>query len=45
VELQAVHKLTLMETSWMTCQDLKERLEPLLVSFRARGGKVTYGSR
>jgi hypothetical protein len=45
VELQAVDKLTLLETSWMTCQDFKERLEPLLVSFRARGGKVTYGSR
>jgi len=45
LELQGVDNLTLLETSWMTCQDFKERLEPLLVSFRARGGKVTHGNR
>ena len=45
LELQGVDNLALLETSWMTCQDFKERLEPLLVSFRARGGKVTHGNR
>jgi len=42
VELRAVDNLLLVDTSWLACQDLRQRLEPLLVSVRARGGQVTH---
>jgi hypothetical protein len=41
VELRGVDNLLLVDTAWLTCQDLRQRLEPLLVSVRARGGQVT----
>jgi hypothetical protein len=42
VELRGVDNLLLVDTAWLACQDLSERLEPLLVSVRARGGRVTH---
>ena len=42
VELRGVDNLLLVDTAWLACQDLKQRLEPLLVSVRARGGRVTH---
>jgi hypothetical protein len=41
VELRGVDSLVLMDTAWLASQDLRQRLEPLLVSIRARGGQVT----
>jgi hypothetical protein len=42
VELRGVDDLQLVDTAWLACQDLRQRLEPLLVSVRARGGRVTH---
>ena len=42
LELQGVDNLRLVDTAWLACQDLRQRLEPLLVSIRARGGQVTH---
>jgi hypothetical protein len=42
VELRGVDNLRLVDTAWLTCQDFRQRLEPILVSVRARGGRVTH---
>ena len=44
VELRGVDNLRLVDTAWLTCQDFRQRLEPILVSVRARGGRVTHSS-
>ena len=41
-ELRGVDNLRLVDTTWLACQDFGDRLEPLLISVRARGGRVTY---
>jgi hypothetical protein len=43
-ELRSVDNLRLVETNWLTCQGFRDRLEPLLISVRARGGQVTYSN-
>lgn len=40
VELRGIEDLLLVDTSWLSSQELRQRLEPLLVSVRARGGQV-----
>ena len=42
IELRGVDNLRLVDTAWLACQDLRQRLEPLLVSVRAHGGQVTH---
>jgi len=44
VELRGINNLLLVDTSWLASQDLRQRLEPLLVSVRARGGRVTHSN-
>lgn len=44
VELRGVDNLHLMDTAWLTCQDFRARLDPLLNSVRTRGGRVTQSS-
>lgn len=41
-ELRSVDNLRLVDTNWLTCQGFRDRLEPLLISLRARGGQVAY---
>jgi len=43
-ELRTVDNLRLVDTNWLACQDFRDRLEPLLISVRARGGQVTYSN-
>jgi hypothetical protein len=43
-ELRGVDNLRLVDTNWLTCQSFRDRLEPLLISLRARGGRVTYSN-
>jgi hypothetical protein len=43
-ELRSVDNLRLVDTNWLACQGLGDRLEPLLISIRARGGRVIYSS-
>jgi hypothetical protein len=44
IELRGIDDLRLVDTAWLTSQVFKERLEPLLISVRARGGRVTHSS-
>jgi len=39
-ELEDARELRLVNTSWLAREDLKQRLEPVLDSFRARGGRI-----
>ncbi len=43
-ELKSVDNLQLVDTNWLACQDFRDRLEPLLICVRARGGQVTYSN-
>jgi hypothetical protein len=43
-ELRSVDNLRLSDTNWLACQGFRDRLEPLLISVRARGGQVTYSN-
>jgi hypothetical protein len=43
-ELRGVDNLRLVDTNWLACQGFRDRLEPLLISLRARGGQVTYSN-
>jgi hypothetical protein len=43
-ELRSAEHIELVDTSWLASQDFRERLEPLLISVRARGGRVTLSS-
>ena len=40
-ELRGVDTIRLLDTAWLTRQDFKDWLEPILTSVRARGGRVT----
>jgi hypothetical protein len=44
IELRGINDLLLVDTAWLTCQVFRDRLEPLLISVRARGGRVTHSS-
>lgn len=44
IELQGIDDLLLVDTAWLTSQVFRDRLEPLLISVRARGGRVTHSS-
>jgi hypothetical protein len=44
IELRGIDNLRLVDTAWLTCQVFRDRLEPLLISVRARGGRVTHSS-
>jgi hypothetical protein len=44
LELRGVDDLRLVDTAWMASQDFRERLDPLLVTVRTRGGRVTHSS-
>ena len=39
-ELRGVRVLQLTETSWLARTDLKVQLDPVLDSFKARGGRI-----
>jgi len=39
-QLRGVNQLRLLDSAWLASEDLKPQLEPLLASFRARGGRV-----
>jgi hypothetical protein len=40
-ELRSVDTIRLVNTAWLTRQDFRDWLEPILISVRARGGRVT----
>jgi hypothetical protein len=44
VEVRGVDNLLLVDTAWLASQDLRQRLDPLLASVRARGGQVLHTS-
>jgi hypothetical protein len=41
-ELRDVDELRLLDSAWLVREDLRQRLEPLLDSVRARGGRVEF---
>jgi len=41
-ELRRVDELRLADSTWLAREDLRQWLEPLLASVRARGGRVTF---
>ena len=43
-ELRSVDNLRLVDANWLACQGFRDRLEPLLISVRARGGQVAYSN-
>jgi len=43
-DLDATTRLRLTDTSWLSCDDLRERLDAVLARFRGRGGRVLKGS-
>ena len=45
MELRSIDDLRLVDTNWLTCQVFRDRLEPLLISVRARGGRVTHSTK
>jgi len=44
IELRGINDLLLVDTAWLTCQIFRDRVESLLISVRARGGRVTHSS-
>ena len=42
MEMRGVEELRLVDSAWLAREDLRQWLEPLLVSVRARGGRVTF---
>ena len=44
IELRGIEDLRLVDTAWLTCQVFRDRLEPILITVRARGGRVTHSS-
>ena len=44
IELRGIQDLRLVDTAWLTSQVFRDRLEPILISVRARGGRVTHSS-
>jgi hypothetical protein len=45
LELKAVDHLRLCDTAWLASREFSDQLEPLLISIRARGGRVTHSSK
>lgn len=43
-ELQGVDSVLLVDTSWLSSEDLKQRLEPVLASVRARGVRISHSA-
>jgi hypothetical protein len=43
-ELRGVDTIRLLDTAWLTRQDFKDWLEPILTSVRARGGNITHSN-
>jgi hypothetical protein len=43
-ELRSVDKVRLLDAVWLTRQDFKDWLEPILTSVRARGGRIFHSS-
>jgi hypothetical protein len=43
-DLRDARHIRLVETSWLSCDDLRARLDAVLACFRARGGRVLKGS-
>jgi hypothetical protein len=43
-ELRGVDSVLLVDTSWLSSEDLKQRLEPLLASVRARGVRISHST-
>ena len=44
IELRGIEDLRLVDTAWLMCQVFRDRLEPILITVRARGGRVTHSS-
>jgi len=42
MEMRGIEELRLADSAWLAREDLRQWLEPLLVSVRARGGRVTF---
>ena len=42
-DLRKVNAVRLADTTWLSRADLKRRLDPVLDTFRASGGRVTLG--
>jgi hypothetical protein len=40
-ELRSIDTIRLIDTAWLTRQDFKDWLEPILASVRSRGGQIT----
>jgi hypothetical protein len=45
VELREIRRLRLLESEWLSCSPLGERMAPLLDEFNARGGRVELVKR
>lgn len=43
-ELSSVDSIRLLDTAWLTRQDFKDWLEPILAAVRARGGRIFHSS-
>jgi hypothetical protein len=43
-ELRGVDNICLVDIAWLTRQDFKDWLEPILTYVRARGGRITHSS-
>jgi hypothetical protein len=43
-QLRDVEILKLIDREWLTPTGINEQLEPVLTAFRARGGRVEYGT-
>jgi hypothetical protein len=43
-ELRSVDTIRLVDTAWLTRQDFKDWLEPILTSVCARGGRIFHSS-
>jgi len=41
-ELRGVDNIRLVDMAWLTRQDFKDWLDPILTSVQARGGRVTH---
>ena len=41
-ELRSIEELRLTDSTWLAREDLRQWIEPLLVSVRSRGGRVTF---
>ena len=44
VQLQDVEILKLLDQEWLLPTGINEQLEPVLTAFRARGGRIEFGS-